>query len=84
MGCFLGESPHGGQPKIDCGWSQFLFEEHRLIAMNQRFTQNRGLLALRPCQKLIQRGSICPACMGTCETIESQIDQSFLDVGSYI
>ena len=39
IGCFLGESPHGSQPQIDRGWSQFLFEEHRLVPMNQCFTQ---------------------------------------------
>jgi hypothetical protein len=83
IGCFLRESPHGSQPEIDCCWRQFLFEDHSLVAMNQCFTQNRRLLALRPCQELIQRGSIGPAAMGTREAIESQADHTFFDVGRY-
>jgi hypothetical protein len=34
IGHLLGEPPHGSQPQIDGGWSQFLFEEHRLVSID--------------------------------------------------
>jgi hypothetical protein len=34
IGRFLGESPNGSQPLIDCSWSQFLFDEHCLVSID--------------------------------------------------
>ena len=34
IGRFLVQPPHGSQPLIDRGRGQFLFEEHRLVAMD--------------------------------------------------
>ena len=84
IGHFLGESPHGSQPLIDRGRDQFLVDEHRLVAIDQCLRQRRRLLPLRPCQKFIQCRSVSAARMGAGEAIESQADQSFLEVGMYI
>ena len=49
-------------------------DEHCFVAMDQRFTNNRRLFALRPCQKFIQCRTISPTCVGTREAIECQAD----------
>src|ERR1035441_5387502 len=83
VGHFLGESPYRSQPEIDRGWGQFLFDEHRLVSMNQGLTQLRRLLPTRPRQEFIESSLVGAACMGARKAIERQADQALLRIGHY-